>query len=215
LWRERSGEGQQVKVNLLAGMLAHQNQEMVMALNFNEDFQRPRSGIGHPGMDAPFGTYPTRDGWITIAMSPFRTLVGVLGNDDLLRFDDPETLFSERDAVWRALAAETSDWTTPDLIAALLEADIWCGEVKSHLQSAVDPQVEHLGLISSYDHPRAGKVRIVGPAVGLSRTPAKVDRPAPLVGQHTVEVLEEFGLSRPDIDRMIETGAAGQPDRDG
>src|SRR5690606_31219235 len=44
-WREKSGLGQEVRVNLLAGMLAHQNQEMVMALNFNEDFQRPRSGI--------------------------------------------------------------------------------------------------------------------------------------------------------------------------
>ncbi|MEO0532185.1 MAG: protein kinase, partial [Planctomycetota bacterium] len=50
-------------VNLLAGMLAHQNQEMVTALAFGEDFQRPSSGIGHPGMDAPFGTYPTADGW--------------------------------------------------------------------------------------------------------------------------------------------------------
>lgn len=214
LWRERSGEGQEVKVNLLAGMLAHQNQEMVMALNFNEDFQRPRSGIGHPGMDAPFGTYPTQDGWITIAMSSFKTLVGVLGNDDLLRFDDRETLFSERDAVWRALAAETANWTTPDLIAALLAADIWCGEVKSHLQAAVDPQVDHLGLITSYDHPKAGQVKIVGPAVGLSRTPAKVDRPAPLVGQHTVEVLKEFGFSEADIDQMIKARAAEQSDPD-
>ncbi|MEM1400667.1 MAG: CaiB/BaiF CoA-transferase family protein, partial [Pseudomonadota bacterium] len=41
LWRERSGEGQEVKINLLAGMLAHQNQEMVMAMNFDEDFERP------------------------------------------------------------------------------------------------------------------------------------------------------------------------------
>jgi crotonobetainyl-CoA:carnitine CoA-transferase CaiB-like acyl-CoA transferase len=116
LWRERSGEGQEVKVNLMAAMLAHQNQEMVMAMNFNEDFQRPQSGIGHPGMDAPFGTYPTQDGWITIAMSPFKTLVGVLGDADLLRFDDPSTLFNDRDAVWRALAVETAKWTTEDLI---------------------------------------------------------------------------------------------------
>lgn len=87
LWRERSGKGQEVKVNLLAGMLAHQNQEMVMVMNFNEDFQSPASGIGHPGMDAPFGTYPTRNGWVTIAMSLFKTLVAVLGNDDLLGFD--------------------------------------------------------------------------------------------------------------------------------
>ncbi|QBY00814.1 CoA transferase [Rhodophyticola sp. CCM32] len=210
LWRERSGKGQEVKVNLLAGMLAHQNQEMVMAMNFNEDFQRPNSGIGHPGMDAPFGTYPTSDGWVTIAMSPYKTLVGVLGNNDLLRFDDPETLFAERDAVWRALAAETGKWNTEDLIAALLEADIWCGEVKTHLEAAADPQVAHLGLMQSYEHPRAGTVRVVGPAVGFSDTPAEIQRPAPLVGQHTSEVLKEFGITDADIDAAIKTGAAEQ-----
>lgn len=210
LWRERSGEGQEVKVNLLAGMLAHQNQEMVMAMNFGEDFVRPNSGIGHPGMDAPFGVYPTEDGWVTIAMSPYRTLVGVLGNDELLRFDDPRTLFDERDAVWRAIAAETGRWTTAALIEALLEADIWCGEVKTHLGAAADPQVQHLGLLTSYDHPRAGRVKIVGPAVRMSRTPPSVERPAPLVGQHTRQVLSEFGVSDEEIDRLIEGGIAGQ-----
>jgi crotonobetainyl-CoA:carnitine CoA-transferase CaiB-like acyl-CoA transferase len=211
LWRERSGEGQEVKVNLMAAMLAHQNQEMVMAMNFNEDFQRPQSGIGHPGMDAPFGTYPTQDGWITIAMSPFKTLVGVLGDADLLRFDDPSTLFNDRDAVWRALAVETAKWTTEDLIRALLDADIWCGEVKSHLQAAVDPQVAHLDLIQSYDHPRAGTVKVVGPAVGMSETPPGIERPAPLVGQHTREILADLGLDAAATDELIKSGAAGEP----
>lgn len=210
LWRERSGQGQEVKVNLLAGMLAHQNQEMVMAMNFNEDFQRPNSGIGHPGMDAPFGTYPTTDGWVTIAMSPYKTLVDVLGAPDLLRFDDPETLFSERDAVWRAVAAETGKWTTEDLIAALLAADIWCGEVKTHLQAAADPQVAHLGILQSYDHPRAGNVKVVGPAVGMSGTPATIERPAPLVGEHTREVLAEFGISDAEIEGVLQSNIAEQ-----
>ncbi|MEO1678709.1 MAG: CaiB/BaiF CoA-transferase family protein [Pseudomonadota bacterium] len=211
LWRERSGEGQEVKINLLAGMLAHQNQEMVMAMNFAEDFQRPNSGIGHPGMDAPFGTYPTKDGWVTIAMSPFRTLVNVLGNDDLLKYDDPETLFSQRDEIWRALAEETGKWTTDALMDALLSEDIWCGEVKSHLQAAEDPQVEHLGLITSYEHPIAGTVKIVGPAIGMSRTPPSVDRAAPLVGQHTREILTEHGYGPGEIDALIGAGSAGEP----
>lgn len=210
IWRERSGEGQEVKVNLLAGMLAHQNQEMVMAMNFGEDFVRPNSGIGHPGMDAPFGVYPTQDGWVTIAMSPYRTLVGVLGNDELLKYDDPRTLFEERDIVWRAIADETGRWTTPALIEALLEADIWCGEVKTHLGAAADPQVQHLGLLTSYDHPRAGRVKIVGPAVRMSRTPPTVERPAPLVGEHTRQVLSEFGVPIEEIDRLIEAGIAAQ-----
>ena len=180
LWRETSGKGQEVKINLLAGMLAHQNQEMVMAMNFNEDFQRPDSGIGHPGMDAPFGTYPTLDGWVTIAMSPFKTLVSVLGNDGLLSYDDPETLFEKRDEIWRKLAAETGKWTTRDLITALLDADVWCGEVKTHLEAASDPQVAHLGLIQSYRHPKAGDVKVVGPAIGMSETPPAIRRPAPV-----------------------------------
>lgn len=210
LWRERSGEGQEVKVNLLAGMLAHQNQEMIMAMNFEEDFVRPNSGIGHPGMDAPFGVYPTKDGWVTIAMSPYRTLVKVLKNEDLHRYDNPETLFKERDAIWRALADETVNWTTASLIEALLAADIWCGEVKSHLGAAADPQVEHLKLLTSFEHPRAGTVKIVGPAVGMSRTPASVERPAPLVGEHTRQVLSEFGVPETEIERMIKLGAAEQ-----
>ncbi|MEP3278026.1 MAG: CaiB/BaiF CoA-transferase family protein [Stappiaceae bacterium] len=211
LWRERSGVGQEVKINLLAGMLAHQNQEMVMAMNFGEDFVRPNSGIGHPGMDAPFGTYPTEDGWVTIAMSPFKTLVSVLGNDDLLTYDDPEVLFEKRDEVWRKLAAETGKWTTENLIAKLLEADIWCGEVKTHLQAAADPQVEYLGLIQSYDHPVAGDVKVVGPAIGMSETPPEIKRAAPLVGQHTREILEEAGYNSADIDALITSGAAGTP----
>lgn len=209
LWREKSGKGQEVKINLLAGMLAHQNQEMVTAMNFGEDFQRPNSGIGHPGMDAPFGTYPTQDGWVTIAMSPFKTLVGVLGQDDLLVYDDPETLFAKRDEVWRKIAAETCKWTTADLMQAMLAADIWCGEVKSHLEAASDPQVEHLGLIQSYEHPKAGTVKVVGPAVGFSETPAAITSHAPLVGEHTREVLSEAGYSDEEIDSLCEAKAAG------
>ncbi|WP_048645826.1 CaiB/BaiF CoA transferase family protein [Nitratireductor soli] len=211
LWRERSGEGQEVKVNLLAGMLAHQNQEMVMALNFNEDFQRPNSGIGHPGMDAPFGTYPTTDGWITVAMSPYAQLVGVLGNDALMRYNDPQTLFDKRDEVWRALAAETGKWTTAALIEKLLEADIWCGEVKSHLQAADDPQVRHLDIIKSYTHPSAGEVKVVGPAIGMSATPPSIERPAPLVGEHTREILLKSGYSEQEIDDLISDNIAGEP----
>lgn len=211
LWRERSGEGQEVSVNLLAGMLAHQNQEMVTAMNFGEDFERPSSGIGHPGMDAPFGTYPTRDGWITIAMSPFATLIDVLDAPELKVYDDPKTLYDKRDEIWRELARRTGEWHRDTLLEALLTADIWCGEVKTHLEAAEDPQVAHLGLIQSYQHPTAGEVKVVGPAVGMSATPAKISRPAPLVGEHTREVLREAGYDTEIIDRWLKDGTAGEP----
>lgn len=209
-WRERSGEGQEVKVNLMAGMLAHQGQEMLMAMNFQRDFQRPNSGIGHPGMDAPFGVYPTKDGWVTIAMSPYKTLVGVLGDETLLAYDDPATLFEKRDEIWAKLSALTSQWTTADLMEAMLGVDIWCGEVKTHLQAAEDPQVRHMNMITSYTHPRAGDVKVVAPAVRMSRTPASIERHAPMVGEHTREILAEAGYAATEIDALIESGAAGE-----
>ncbi len=209
-WRERSGEGQEVRVNLLAGMLAHQSQEMLMAMNFEQDFQRPNSGIGHPGMDAPFGVYPTSDGWVTIAMSPFKRLVGVLGDESLLVYDDPATLFDQRDEIWERLAALTRSWTTAKLMDAMLAVDIWCGEVKTHLGAAADPQVEHLGAITWYDHPTAGRVKVVAPAVGMSATPPTIDRPAPLIGQHSAEILTEFGFAQADIERFVADGAVAQ-----
>ncbi|MBV9637482.1 MAG: CoA transferase [Methylobacteriaceae bacterium] len=210
-WRERSGEGQEIKVDLLTAMLAHQGQEMLMAMNFGEDFERPCSGIGHPGMDAPFGVYPTADGWVTIAMSPYKRLVGVLGDDSLLVYDDPKVLFEKRDEIWEKLAEHTRQWTTADLMRAMLGVDIWCGEVKTHLEAASDPQVEHMQAIASYEHPVAGTVRVVAPAVKMSRTPTAIERPAPLVGQHSREILEEFGFSSDEVEGFFGTAACAEP----
>ena len=209
-WRERSGEGQEVKIDLLSGMLAHQGQEMLMAMNFNEDFQRPESGIGHPGMDAPFGVYPTADGWVTVAMSPFKRLIEVLDANELLQYDDPQRLFDQRDEVWEKLAAITKTWTSKDLITVMLAADIWCGEVKTHLQAAADPQVEHMGCIDRYEHPTAGSVKVVGPTVKMSRTPATIERPAPRVGEHTLTILRESGFSAQEIEEMLDRRSVAQ-----
>lgn len=210
-WRERSGRGQEIKVDLMSAMLAHQGQEMLMAMNFQQDFKRPNSGIGHPGMEAPFGVYPTSDGWVTIAMSPYRKLVGVLGDDSLLAYDNPRDLFDKRDEIWGRIAGLTRQRTTSDLMAAMLAVDIWCGEVHTHLEAERDPQVAHMHMLASYEHPTAGHVKVVAPAVKMSETPATIRAPAPLVGQHSREILAEFGYSAAEIDALIESGAVSEP----
>jgi len=209
-WRERSGEGQEIKVDLLSAMLAHQGQEMLMAMNFQQDFVRPNSGIGHPGMDAPFGVYPTFDGWVTVAMSPFKRFVGVLGDDSLLVYDNPKDLFDKRDEIWEKLAALTKGWTTAELMQALLAVDIWCGEVKTHLQAEQDPQVKHIGAITSYEHPTAGTVKVVAPAVKMSKTPSEIDRPAPRIGEHSREILGEFGFDTAAVDGWVAKGSVAE-----
>ena len=204
-WRDRTGQGQKVEVNLMAGLLAHQAQELMSVLNLQDNFQRPNSGIAHPGMDAPFGIYETADGYISVAMSPFATLIRILDAPELARFDDPTQLFEKRDEIHRLLSEHTRRWKRSELLDALLAAGIWCGEIKTHLEVEQDPQVRHMEMITSYDHPAIGKVKAVAPAVKLSRTPASIRTPSPAVGQHTLQVLEELGV---DPERIRSLAAA-------
>ena len=206
-WREKTGKGQKIEVNLLAGMLAHLAQEYVAVLNLGEDLKRPNSGIGHPGMQAPFGIYETKDhGFVSIAMSPFKTLYTTLEAPQLAVYDDLKTLFDKRDEVWEKVNAETRKFGTEDLLTRMLAADIWCAEVKDIRKAAEDPQVKFMGMLTSYEHPKAGKVRVVSPAVKMSETPATIDRPAPMIGEHGREILAEFGFPAAEIDALEKNG---------
>ncbi len=206
-YREKTGKGQKIEVNLLAGMLAHLAQEYVGVLNLGEDFVRPNSGIGHPGMQAPFGVYETKDGgYVTIAMSPFKTLYETLDAPHLAPYDDLATLFSQRDAVWQKVNDETKKFDRDDLLERMLDADIWCAPVHDIRRAAEDPQVTHMGMIASYEHPKAGTVKVIAPAVRMSETPPAIERPAPLVGEHGREILKEFGVSDDEIAALEAAG---------
>jgi crotonobetainyl-CoA:carnitine CoA-transferase CaiB-like acyl-CoA transferase len=80
-----------------------------------------------------------------------------------------------------------------------------------------DPQVRHLGVVTEMDQPGYGPVRMLSFPFKASATPAAIRRPAPLLGEHTAEVLEEFGRDAADIERLAARGvialgtAAGRP----
>ena len=61
-------------------------------------------------------------------------------------------------------------------------------------------------MITSYDHPTAGTVQVVAPAVKMSVTPATIERPAPLVGEHGHEILAQFGVPQAEIDALEASG---------
>ena len=206
-YREKTGKGQKIEVNLMAGMLAHLGQEYCAVLNLGEDFVRPNSGIGHPGMQAPFGIYETRDHrFVSIAMSPFKTLYETLEAPHLAVYDDLSTLFSKRDEVWEHVNAETRTFDMEPLLDRMLAADIWCAPVQDIRKASEDPQVTHMGMITSYEHPKAGTVRVVAPAVTMSETPAAIERPAPMIGEHGREILSECGFSAAEIDALVASG---------
>lgn len=205
-YREKTGKGQKIEVNLFQCLLTHQLQEFVQTLNMGRNFDRPQSGIGHPGMHAPFGVYKTADGHMTISVNPIPLLAEVLGDDGLLAYDDPQTLYDKRDEVYYRIQASVVKQTTAHWIEAMLARDMWVSEVNSLLEAAEDPQARHLGAFTSFSHPKAGEVKTVNIPVKFSETPGSITRHPPLVGEHNEEILAEIGYRQQEIERLKAEG---------
>lgn len=204
--RERSGEGQRVEVNLLQSVLAFEMQDFFTVHNLGRGFERPESGIAHPGNGAPFGIYPTADGWITIAMNPWPKIVQGIGDPALEAYNDPQILFDRRDEIYGVLEKHFRTRDTTDWLERLLALDIWCAPALELKDVAADPQVCHLQAFTEIDHPKAGRVRVTNIPFRLSATPGSIRRPAPLVGQHGREILAGLGY---DDTRIAELEARG------
>jgi crotonobetainyl-CoA:carnitine CoA-transferase CaiB-like acyl-CoA transferase len=204
--REKSGQGQRLEVNLLQSVLAFEMQDFFTVQNLGRGFERPSSGIAHPGNGAPFGIYATSDGWISIAMTPWSKIVEGLGDPELERFNSPQILFDQRDEVYEVLQAHFKQGTTAHWLERLLALDVWCAPALELKDVANDPQVQHLQAFTEIDHPKAGRVRVTNIPFRLSETPGSIRRPAPLVGQHGREILREIGYGDTLIAELEERG---------
>jgi crotonobetainyl-CoA:carnitine CoA-transferase CaiB-like acyl-CoA transferase len=92
-------------------------------------------------------------------------------------------------------------------LSLLDAADIPCGPINDYAQVFADPQVAARGMVLETDHPVLGRLRTLGSPIKMSATPADASRRAPLLGEHTNEVLVEFGFSRDEIAALRGAGA--------
>ncbi len=201
-YREKTGKGQKLEINLFQCLLTHQLQEYAVTLNSGKLFERPQSGIGHPGQPAPFGIYQTSDGYMCISVNPIPLLAEILEDEGLNDYDDPDILFDKRDEVFFRIQASVVKKTTAYWVEKMLEWDMWVSEVKNHLEVEQDPQAIHLEAFASYQHPTAGEVKTVNIPVKFSETPGSIDRHPPMVGEHNEEVLASLGYTADEIAGM-------------
>ena len=207
--RFRTGEGQHLDVSLLASSLGLLPDPV--AIYFDTGEQPKRAGNRNLNL-TPAEAFQTRDGLLNIVlMNPDQWGRFCAALADPTMESDPRfatnearlanhALFKAR--VERVLAtAPTAEW-----VARLEAAAIAAGPVYEFHEVFEDPQVRALELVATMDQPGAGRVRILGFPGRASGTPPCIDRPAPLLGQHTAEVLEEFGISREEIDRLAASG---------
>ena len=110
-------------------------------------------------------------------------------------------------ALEEALNAVFRQRTTEDWLAALEEAGVPAGPVLTVNEMHEDPQALAREMIVETEHPVAGMTKALGLPVKFSETPGGIERPAPLLGQHSAEVLAEGGYDQAAIDAMIASGA--------
>ena len=203
-FREKTGKGQEIKTNLLSSAIAFQMQDFFAIQNLNTPFERPESNIGHPGSGAPFGTYKTSDGYLTIAMNPWVKLVDALGEPELMQYDDAQVLYDKRDEVHAAIEAVTITKTADEWLDIMLEMDLWVAKVHNHTEVEHNPQVIHNKTFVEVEHPKAGKVKVTNIPFSMSETPGQIKRPSPMLGEHGEEILAELGLSKQKIQELID-----------
>jgi formyl-CoA transferase len=197
LEREVSGEGQWVRSSLLQAQIALLDFQAARWLIAKE--VPGQAGNDHP-TSIPTGVFATKDGHINIAAAGdhiYRRLCGALDAPHLA--DDPAyatdpARSKNRTALNEAIGKITRHKPSAEWIALLNSAGVPCGPIYGIDEVFADPQVRHLGMAVGMRSKKLGDTQIVNQAVELSRTPSRIRLATPDKGEHTDEVLREFGF---------------------
>jgi formyl-CoA transferase len=113
---------------------------------------------------------------------------------------------ANRAALNDIIAEVTRRKSSREWIELLNAAGVPCGPINKMDEVFADPQVQHLGMAAPVQHPLLGDMHVVNQPVKLSRTPSEIARPTPEKGEHTEEVLKEYGFSEEEIQRLRRDG---------
>ena len=212
LHRERTGEGQWVHTSLLEGMLSKLD---FQGARYTMNKEVPgKQGNFHP-VQVPMGTYPAKDGLVNVAASTGKMWMNfceALGAKDLLtnpQYADGRARARNRTQLNAAVGDVTARFTTAELVERLNEVGVPCGPILNIGEAFEDVQVKHLHMTRSAPHRALGDIDLVRSPINLSRFP--IDTPfhhaGPDPGEHTEEILREFGIAPADIEALKRGGA--------
>jgi crotonobetainyl-CoA:carnitine CoA-transferase CaiB-like acyl-CoA transferase len=208
LHRERTGEGQLVTVNMLDAVTTLQMQELSVFTVGRKAQQRSDEPHAHVYIRAPYGVFRTSDGFLALAFADPAQLGLLIGEPAFEGWTGEVEGWTRRDELASLLQARLLEHPTDHWLEVLGGAGMWVGPVYGYEDLVNDPQIVHNGTFIEYDHPTEGRVKTPGFPYRFSRTPARVERGAPRVGEHTREVLAEVGYDSAHVDAMVADGTA-------
>ena len=209
LHRLKTGEGQRVDTSLFEAGIVHSYWQSAICLATGES--PGPMGSAHP-LNAPYQAFRTADGWITVGAANQATWLrisdvleapGIAGDP---RFADNAKRMENRPALAEELGKVFAGRTTADWLQRLESAGVPAGPVLSIGEMHADAQTLARDMIVEAPHSRLGAVKTLGTPVKFSATPAGVRLGAPVLGEHTREVLGGCGYSDDEIDGLAKSG---------
>jgi crotonobetainyl-CoA:carnitine CoA-transferase CaiB-like acyl-CoA transferase len=209
LEREASGEGQWVQSSLLQAQVSLLDFQAARWLIAKE--VPGQAGNDHP-TSIPTGVFPTSDGHINIAAAGahiFRRFCKALNLEHLEsdpRFSSAAARSANRKEINEIISRTTRQKPSREWIEILNAAGVPSGPINKMDEVFQDRQVQHLGMAAPVPHATLGDVHVVNQPVNLSRTPSRMVKPTPEKGEHTDEVLREYGFGEKDIEELRRGG---------
>jgi crotonobetainyl-CoA:carnitine CoA-transferase CaiB-like acyl-CoA transferase len=210
--RLKTGEGQEVDTSLLEAGLSYTVWES--AIYFATGRVPGPLGSGHQ-LNAPYQAFKTGDGYINVGaanQANWERTCRAIGREDLLddpRFSTNADRMGNLPALVELLQETFATRSTDAWLDVLEKAGVPSGPIMDIAQVYADPQIEAREMAVELDHPSAGRVTNIGIPAKLSRTPGSLRSAAPTLGQHTDEVLTDFGYADDDIARLRADGVVG------
>ena len=203
--REKTGLGQKVDTSLFEAGIIHTYWQSAIA-GATGSSPGPL-GSAHP-LTAPYQAFKTKDKWITIGASnqnSWMNLIKALKREDLNkdeRFCDNKNRMKNLNALVEILNTELVKKTSQEWLAIFDKEGLPCGPINSILDMHIDSQTIHRKMIIDVENKKAGKSKAIGMPIKFSNTNNEKFIGSPTLGEHTNQILEEFGFSIRDIDKF-------------
>ena len=189
-----SGEGAHIETSLLEALIDFQFEVMTTYLNDGKRLpKRSEFRNAHAYLSAPYGVYPTADGYLAIAMTPLDKLAPLIELPAIAGLD-PKAPFVERDRIKRLVAARIAERPTDDWLKVLDAADIWCAKVLNWQDLMASDGFRALDMLQTVTRDDGVSIDTTRSPIRINGTRSLVEDGAPRVGQNTAAIRKEFGL---------------------
>ena len=207
----RTMKGQYLEISLLEAAIAYTVWESA-GYFATGDIAEPL-GSSHRN-SAPYQALKTKDGHINIGapnQSNWERFANAIERTDLVarnEFKDNASRLVNRESLEVELELTLTTKSSGEWLEVLEKCGVPAGPILNVSEVWNDPQIQARNMEVTLEHPTAGKIKNIGLAAKLYSTPGRITKPAPLLGQHTREVLMNAGYSKKNIEALVDSGAA-------